>query len=126
MWVTQSSSAISTILTSTILQIAESFKRFGISDKTRNLLAIKVSKQDAKVYSDQLEWAVQGKAIEFNDANIAAVSDLAEIKKVYKLNSSTKPAGRGEKAESQGLSEDDIREEVEVAVLGLMALRGAT
>lgn len=53
------------------------------------------------------------------------MTDLARIRKIYKLNA----AGGGAKKTVNGLngvSADDESKELEVLVLGSMALRGAT
>lgn len=53
------------------------------------------------------------------------MTDLARVRKIYKLNA----AGGGTKQavnEVKGMSEDDERKELEILMLGTMALRGAT
>lgn len=66
-----------------------------------------------------LESGVEGTWTEFNDAVLSEISDVPKIKKIYKLQD---PTNRGRK-------DDDVvvdKAEMEVAVLGLMALRGAS
>ena len=53
------------------------------------------------------------------------MTDLARVRKIYKLNA----AGGGGKKISNGVNgtiESDERKELEIQVLGCMALRGAT
>jgi len=110
--------------------IAESFRKFGISDQTRNLLVIKVLTGDGiEASTKQLEWAVEAKPVEFNDSSLARLSNLADIKKIYKLNAQTKGSGKGSGKDDQagsGQSEAEERKEMEMAILGQMALRGAS
>ena len=65
-----------------------------------------------------LQASIEGSQIAFNQENIAAVTDIAKVKKAYKLGPPLK--GRG-----SGGSGDDLKE-MEMIVLGMMALRGAT
>jgi len=108
--------------------IAESFRRFGISPTTTNLLVIKVSTPSSPFtgseIQDHLLTAVEGAQIPFSDTELRDMTDLARIRKIYKLNAS----GGAKKAvnEVNGVSADDESKELEVLVLGSMALRGAT
>ena len=53
------------------------------------------------------------------------MTDLARVRKIYKLNS-TGEGGKKAVTGADGPSESDERKELEVLVLGSMALRGAT
>lgn len=73
--------------------------------------------------------AIKGNAVSFNDDNIRELSDLAQIRKVYKLSSAAALKKKKDptqllNGESSG-AVDDERKEVEMQVLGVMALRGA-
>lgn len=88
---------------------------------------------------------MKGVALEFNDATLAAMADVGKIRKLYKLSGvlageaapkgkSRRKDGReegsgggvdGGKAGDTGKDVDGERKELEVAILGLMALRGA-
>ncbi|SLM37718.1 protein cgi121 [Lasallia pustulata] len=115
--------------------IAESFRRFGVADATTNLLVIKVTTSTEithDVVQQHLGSSVEGKPIDFSDQTLAQMTDLARVKKVYKLSAQAATKGRqdarGNSAAFNGKSgamEDD-RKEIEVNVVGLMALRGAT
>jgi EKC/KEOPS complex subunit CGI121/TPRKB len=78
---------------------------------------------------------VEGDPLPFTDSSIASLTDFARVKKIYKLNSSGgsstkkgKPAVNGSghhEVNGAGGKVDELRE-LEVAILGAMALRGAT
>ncbi|GAB7344633.1 hypothetical protein MBLNU457_3118t2 [Dothideomycetes sp. NU457] len=69
--------------------IAESFRRFGITDDTKHVLAIKVglgqesTEQSVRAH---LEEHVQGKSVEFTNSNIARLHDLPRLRKIYKFD----------------------------------------
>jgi len=107
-------------------QIAESFRRFGITDHTSALIVIKVTAEGADAIAKQLEWAVEGEALTWSDDEIAKLSNLDEIRKIYKLNDSGKGKGDGGGAPTRKENAGDERKDLEMAVLGLMALRGAS
>jgi EKC/KEOPS complex subunit CGI121/TPRKB len=111
----------------TMTQIAESFRRFGVSPTTTSLLIIKISTPSAQVTAQQIQEhltkSIEGKQVPFEDDVISKLTDLARIKKIYKLNA----AGRGGKKETAGgVTETEERKELEIFVLGSMALRGST
>ena len=66
--------------------------------------------------------------IEFCDTNLALKTDLTKVRKIYKLNSSTRVVGNKQQGAKSGLTgvEDEVAlRELEMAILGLTALRGA-
>lgn len=65
---------------------------------------------------------MEGQPEPFSDESFATISDVAEIRKIYKLASGT--AKQGDSADSH-ISNDE-RKELETAILGIIALRGAT
>ncbi|KAK6387010.1 hypothetical protein LTS17_000275 [Exophiala oligosperma] len=121
--------------------IGEAFRRFGISDSTRNLLVVKVSttpQVTQATVAQHLSTHVKGEEIPFDDVTLRGLSDVERIRKVYKISlppphsSSGKnhKGGRddvvtnGDKVtilDSTTFSSNLVRQ-----VLGLMALRGAT
>lgn len=116
-------------------QIAESFRRFGITPSTTNLLIIKVSTPASRITVSEIQShltsSIEGEQVPFEDSVLQEMTDIARVKKIYKLNSS----GGGGKKNGQvngveGLSingvKEDERKELEVLVLGVMALRGVT
>ncbi|KAL9074911.1 MAG: hypothetical protein Q9161_002050 [Pseudevernia consocians] len=125
--------------------IAQSLRTFGITPTTTNLLAIKLSTSPditAATVSEHLATTVKGTAADFSDAALAKVGDVAKIRKLYKLSGvgEAGPKGKrrrkdgseegsggigGSKAGDTGADANRERKELEVAILGLMALRGA-
>lgn len=79
-----------------------------------------------------LSSAVEGKPIDFSDQTLAQITDLERVRKIYKLSAPAVTEGRqlaqGNAAVVNGKPGvmDHDRKEIEVNVLGLMALRGAT
>ncbi|KAL8934578.1 MAG: hypothetical protein Q9216_005840 [Gyalolechia sp. 2 TL-2023] len=124
--------------------IAESFRRFGISPATQSLYAVKLSTApsvDATAIEQHLSESIQGNALPFEEPEIAKLTDIPKIRKIYKLtdagqghNKGTGKRGKGgaERNEGAKVTENGEqgqmakRKELEAMVLGLMALRGAT
>ncbi|KAF7859483.1 uncharacterized protein EAF02_010931 [Botrytis sinoallii] len=110
--------------------IAESFRRFGITPTTTSLLVVKVAPaSSASQISEHLSSVVEGEPVSFDDESLASMVDIARVKKLYKLN--VTGGGGGKKGGANGVngkieSKVDERKELEVMVLGAMALRGAT
>ncbi|KIX93218.1 uncharacterized protein Z520_11072 [Fonsecaea multimorphosa CBS 102226] len=113
--------------------IGEAFRRFGVSESTRDLLVLKVATTPEVILesvAEHLSTHIQGQASAFDDAIFCKVADVDRIRKVYKLNSATS-GGRSGKAvngisgASSSASMDETKT-LEVQILGLMALRGAT
>lgn len=80
-----------------------------------------------------LESVIEGENVEFCDAALRKVTDVGLVRKLYKLGAEDAgKKGRRRKdggSEGQGVvrvDEEEERRELEVAVLGLMALRGWT
>jgi len=143
------------------IQISDALRRFGISDKTTSLLAIKIIDSAAPTTSsetnpastpshhppttqdtirDFLSTAVEGKPVPFSDAEFEKVRDVQSIAKLYKLGATISGGGGGggkkNKAAANGTAndikaEEDIErqrrevKELEVQILGLMAIKGA-
>lgn len=112
------------------MQIAESFRRFGISDTTTNLLVIKLSTSPEitnESVRTHLEAVIQGESIEFCNQSLAKAVDVARVRKIYKLNVPSQPVGR-KKQEASGPieSEESVMTELEMLILGSIALKGAT
>ncbi|KAI9759907.1 MAG: 5'-flap endonuclease [Chaenotheca gracillima] len=111
--------------------IAESFRRYGVGEATSSLLAIKVS-TDASITHDSVEKhlseIVEGEAVEFTDDNLSSMTDVETVRKYYKLKlSGGKKVGTASAKAVNGVSDSDVREtkDLEAAILGAMALRGA-
>ncbi|KAI9859560.1 MAG: hypothetical protein M1824_003726 [Vezdaea acicularis] len=109
--------------------IAESFRRFGVTDSTTNLLAVKVSTAPSITHEsvqEHLSSVVEGTPVDFADSILQETADFARIKKVYKLIN----RAHGKKKEAAGDLQvvqapgNDVKD-LEIAILGAMALRGA-
>ncbi|KAK4504237.1 hypothetical protein PRZ48_005153 [Zasmidium cellare] len=92
--------------------IAESFRRFGLSDDSKNIVAIKVGGDRAKI-EEHLLANVEGKAVELTDEALAGMHDAARIRKIYRLEAP-------KKGEVNVLSRES-----EALLLGSMALKGS-
>ncbi|CAF9929722.1 hypothetical protein IMSHALPRED_007989 [Imshaugia aleurites] len=129
--------------------IAQSLRTFGIGPTSTTLLAIKLATTPAitpSTVSAHLASSVKGTAVAFSDATLATTADVGKIRKVYKLGGvgggggdpkgkrrrkdgseegSGGGGGGGGGVGTAGLDGEGERRELEVAILGLMALRGA-
>ena len=92
--------------------------------------------------SQHLSTSIDGTLIAFSDASLAETADIPRIKKLYKLGGVGDDGHKGKRRRKDGSEEgSDLidglndkdkdggaereRKELEVAILGLMALRGA-
>jgi EKC/KEOPS complex subunit CGI121/TPRKB len=108
------------------IQIAESFRKFGLTDTTKDLLVVKVSVHPDITHdsvAEHLKKAVEGTPVPFNDETLSTISDVGKIRKAYKISS---PATKPSAAATADGSFDDARRHLEVAVVGALALRGAS
>jgi EKC/KEOPS complex subunit CGI121/TPRKB len=115
--------------------IGEAFRKFGIGDTTLDLLVIKVSTSPSVTFESvrsHLESVVDGTCADFNDESLQVTSDLGKIGKAYKIDSSVSSKGqiRSLKSHMSGMAGIDPvakeRKELEISILGAIALRGAT
>jgi len=114
--------------------IGDAFRRFGISDESKDIIVVKVGDSAAGDQSQtlskgsvesHLNEAVEGIGADFSDTWLEGVCNLDKVRKNYRI---AKPQPvKGAKIVN-GDSDEAMngRSEVEVQVLGLMALRGAT
>ncbi|KAI6813657.1 hypothetical protein KC332_g11292 [Hortaea werneckii] len=67
--------------------ISESFRRFGVNDSTKDVVAIKVGggDVDAKHVEHHLLQHVEGTPVAFTDEILGEMRDEARLKKVYKI-----------------------------------------
>ncbi|KAI5270189.1 CGI-121-domain-containing protein [Aureobasidium subglaciale] len=103
--------------------IAESFRRFGISDTTQYVLAIKVlsgSNTTAESVSKHLQQNIDGEQVDVSDANLAEVADQARLRKIYKLNVQVRKGA----ANGTASPVSEIKE-LETSILGVMVLKGS-
>ncbi|EEQ86623.2 hypothetical protein RJZ56_002701 [Blastomyces dermatitidis] len=113
--------------------IAESFRKFGLTDTTKDLLVVKVSTSpevtNASV-AQHLERVIKGISLNFDNDNLRLVSDIGKIRKAYKLGSGNVnqapkvEAGKAGQKSSKTPAGIEMRD-LERTILGLMALRGS-
>ncbi|GAM85393.1 hypothetical protein ANO11243_034000 [Dothideomycetidae sp. 11243] len=98
--------------------IAESFKRFGISDSTRDIVAIKVATSPAVLEQDvatHLRRHIDGRLTRLTDAELTRLRDLGRIGKIYKFDAKALSEGRDPESETAAM--------LSIAA-GVMALKG--
>ncbi|EAW11434.1 EKC/KEOPS complex subunit CGI121/TPRKB [Aspergillus clavatus NRRL 1] len=96
--------------------IAESFRKFGITDLTKDLLVVKVSVTPDITHNsvaEHLQQSIEGLSVPFTDTSLSEIGDVAKIKKAYKLG-------------SLSTAQDDDKRRLELSLIGAIALRGAT
>lgn len=112
--------------------IGEAFRRYGVSDTTKSLVVVKVPTDPGithDIIESHLSEVVKGTPLPFEDSSFNGISDLPKITKAYKLSQLSVSKGKSSQSiigSSGGLWAPDERHELEVSVIGLMALRGAT
>ncbi|KAJ5095760.1 hypothetical protein NUU61_005116 [Penicillium alfredii] len=102
--------------------IADSFRKFGITDSTKDLLVVKVSESPEITHDSvatHLGSSIQGTPVPFDDETLSKISDVGKIKKLYKLGALPSP-GQGNAAQG-----DDAKRRLELSLLGAIALRGS-
>ncbi|KAI1609496.1 kinase binding protein CGI-121-domain-containing protein [Exophiala viscosa] len=115
--------------------IGEAFRRFGVSETTKDLLVLKVATTPQVTLdsvSQHLSSNIHGKECAFDDASFRKIADVDRLRKVYKLGAPQTSKGKGGSkpvngttSTSQDKEVDTIRH-LETQILGVMALRGAT
>ncbi|KAK7430989.1 hypothetical protein QQZ08_002519 [Neonectria magnoliae] len=104
--------------------IADAYRRYGISPSTKDLIVVKVTFPtedgtppiDSERIWEHLQTNVEGEALPLTDDHISAATDISKVRKYYKLN--------GLKWLDDIKDEKAKRKEMETLVLGGMALRG--
>ncbi|KAI0855537.1 kinase binding protein CGI-121-domain-containing protein [Xylaria cubensis] len=109
--------------------IAEAYRRHGITPTTRHLAIVKVlvtpatdSDANAKApltaqdVEEHLRTHVQGKPVPFTDETLSELTDWGRVRKYYKLNGMSWLDGMKDEAAKH--------RELDVLVMGSMALRG--
>lgn len=99
-------------------QIAEAYRRFGITPNTRHVIVVKIlgaeSQRNCSQIFAHLREHVLGKEIPLTDENIERRTDTGKVTKYYKLGGAAVSAEDGAAR----------RRELELHVLAVMALRG--
>ncbi|CAK4034357.1 EKC KEOPS complex subunit [Lecanosticta acicola] len=92
--------------------IAESFRRFGIQDDSKNIVAVKVG-SDRETVEKHLFANVQGNASQLDDETLASLHDAGRLRKIYRLDAP-------KKGEALVLGN-----EAEAFTIGTMSLKGS-
>ena len=106
-----------------------------MSPTSTSLVVIKISTEPSVTVSrvsEHLSANLEGTMVDFNESNISRLTDMGRVKKIYKMDD--KMSGKeGRKKHSSQIKEApsteqqmDDRKEIEMIVLGQMALRGLT
>jgi EKC/KEOPS complex subunit CGI121/TPRKB len=112
--------------------IGESYQKFGISDTTETLIAVKLSlspETTSESVASHLRDAVKGESVEIGDQGeeIGAWTDLHKVSSVYKLDTvgGVKPGAAKKGAVNGEIAEADKRKEMEAVILGIMTIKGS-
>lgn len=112
--------------------IGESYRKFGISDDTTNLIAVKLSLTpdvtNASV-TKHLTEVVRGVGVDVGEGGceLGAFADLTKIKKTYKLNDLGQKGKGGKKGASANVNGEakDEKSVLENVIMGVMTLKGS-
>ncbi|KAM0427981.1 hypothetical protein ACHAQK_011861 [Fusarium lateritium] len=104
--------------------IADAYRRYGISPSTNDLIVVKVTfpgEDGAEPLTHDQVWEhlksnVEGEAVSITDDQISTTTDVPKVRKYYKLN--------GLKWLDDIKDEKVKKQEMESLVIGAMALRG--
>ncbi|KAG5755263.1 hypothetical protein H9Q72_006233 [Fusarium xylarioides] len=104
--------------------IADAYRRYGISPSTKDLIVVKVTfpgEDGAEPFTQDQIWEhlnsnVEGEALAITDDQISTTTDVSKVRKYYKLN--------GLKWLDDIKDEKVKQKEMESLVIGAMALRG--
>lgn len=70
--------------------------------------------------------AFEGESVEVCDQNLAGMTDLTRLRKAYKLSPPARSGGNKKQTEFKEIGDEGFVDEFEMALLGLIALKGAT
>jgi EKC/KEOPS complex subunit CGI121/TPRKB len=100
-------------------QIAEAYRRYGVSKATKNLVVVKVTENgnpSTEQIAQHLAQNVEGTQAQLGDDRLSSLTDMSKVSKYYKLN------GLNWLDQIQGHAAR--QKELEMLVIGAMALRG--
>ena len=92
-------------------------------------MAVKIATDpsfDRETVHTHLSSVVEGKMTDFSDKELGSITDLNRVRKIYKLGSNNAKPLKGPKSAQTNGHMDDGLHEMEVSILGMMALKGAT
>lgn len=121
--------------------IGESYKKFGLSDTTTDLIAVKLPLKsegedwvvDAAItnesVSSHLGSVVEGTSVEIGQdgEELGSACDVHKVRKLYKLGAdgAAKKGKKGAVLNGDGGEKKEIRKEMESVILGTIALKGS-
>jgi EKC/KEOPS complex subunit CGI121/TPRKB len=124
--------------------IGESYKKFGLSDTTTNLIAVKLPlKPSAEAESkdwvldssitnesvrQHLGSVVEGTSVQISEKGeeLGEGCDIEKVRKVYKIaDGGAKKGKKGAAVNGNGGEKEDERKQMEVVILGTIALKGS-
>jgi len=74
--------------------------------------------------AEHLGKSVEGTSVPFDDESLSAIADIGKIRKAYKLGAAPAASAKAPSAQVNGTT-DGGKRELEINILGAMALRGA-
>jgi len=104
-----------------------------LTDTTRDLLVIKISTSpeiNHDTVAQHLENVIEGTPYTFDDQSLRLVSDVAKIKKAYKVgaasSSPSQATGNDEQSQENSTRKGtDEQKRVEMSIIGAIAIRGS-
>ncbi|KAH7406452.1 kinase binding protein CGI-121-domain-containing protein [Phaeosphaeria sp. MPI-PUGE-AT-0046c] len=121
--------------------IGESYKKFGLSDTTTDLIAVKLPLRsegddwvvDAAITNDSVRChlgsVVEGTSVEIGEdgEELGMACDVDKVRKMYKLSAdgAAKKGKKGALVNGHGGEKKDARKEMESVILGTIALKGS-
>ena len=126
--------------------IGESYKKFGLSDSTTHLIAVKLPLKASTTSSsdERKEWVtdssitnesvsqhlgdvVEGTSVQIEEAGeeLGEWCDVEKVRKVYKLGDGAAKKGKKGVVVNGDAGKKDERKEMESVILGIMALKGS-
>jgi EKC/KEOPS complex subunit CGI121/TPRKB len=123
--------------------IGESYKKFGLSDSTTTLIAVKLPLAPGpegkdwaidenisnESVSQHLGSVVEGTSVAIGEKGdeLGEWCDIEKVRKVYKLggDGGAKKGKKGAVVNGDGAVKKDERREMEVVILGTIALKGS-
>jgi Kinase binding protein CGI-121 len=98
-----------------------------VSESTENLVVVRIAfAPDANLplVSNHLAISIKGQQVSLSDGVLNNICDTTRVRKVYKLNAF--PSGSKKTSTGDPAPKDELLQTLEVQILGLMALRGAS
>lgn len=72
-----------------------------------------------------LASSVVGISVPFDNQSLSEISDITKIKKAYKLGALPSLGAKIDRAQTKAPTDDDVKQRLELSILGAIALRGS-